>query len=264
MRPGEPVGAVGGPGLLLFWIAQLVPVLADAGRCYSSAARFPQSAKWRGLPETWSGCSGTVLWFWPRLRTSTVSTTTSTALRWTTSWSLVLSGGAVESVCFNPEVAFGMNFVSIYLDLAALLAAAAGKFLVRAAGVGAGFWMGGIGFALASVSPRKELRLHAAGLFAKMLYFNGPSSQFALVFMLLSMVLPFICCLAGLPLRRSLAAVFGELLLRNGRCQSGSSGRGAGRPATGRTGQCEATSRLSLQMSEPCPTCTLQSGPHRM
>ena len=172
--------------------------------------------------------------------------------------------GAVEGVCFNPEVAFGMNFVSIYLDLAALLAAAAGKFLVRAAGVGAGFWMGGIGFALASVSPRKELRLHAAGLFAEMLYFNGPSYQFVLVFMLLSMVLPFIRCLAGLPLRRSLAAGFWELLLCNGRCQSGSSGRGAGRPATGRTGQCEATSRLSLQMSEPCPTCTLQSGPLRM
>ena len=99
VRPGEPVGAVGGPGLLLFWIAQLVPVLADAGRCYSSAARFPQSAKWRGLPETWSGCSGTVLWFWPRLRTSTVSTTTSTALRWTTSWSLVLSGWGPSRVC---------------------------------------------------------------------------------------------------------------------------------------------------------------------
>ena len=118
--------------------------------------------------------------------------------------------GAVEGVCFNPEVAFGMNFVSIYLDLAALLAAAAGKFLVRAAGVGAGSWMGGNGFALASVSLRKELRLHAAGLFAEMLYFNGPSHQFVLVFMLLSMVLPSFAALLRCHCEGAWRLVFGS------------------------------------------------------
>ena len=122
---------------------------------------------------------------------------------------------------------------------AASLAAASGWRLAWAAGVGAGIWPGGSGPALSSGgdvqgAPRRELRLPAVW------HPTGASGR----------------CTA--------AAWRWRLLLCKGRCQPRSGGRRAGRPATGRTGQCEATFRLSSQMSGPCPTCTLQLGPHRM